>query len=161
MVPEIKKILYATDLSDNARYAFGYAASLANRYGAGIAIVHVLEDLSPNALAIVGGMLGKERWDDLKKRNKEQIIRAVRDRINAFCEEESGKMPECQFIVDDIIVEIGHPVDRIIRQAEKTDCDIVVMGSRGQGRLAEAVMGSTARRVLRRCRKPVLVVRLP
>ena len=161
MTPEIKRILYATDLSDNARYAFGYAASLANRYGAGISILHVLEELSPNALGIVGDMLGKERWEDLKKRNEEQIIRAIRDRIEAFCEEESEKMPACQFIVDNVIVEIGQPVDRIIRQAEKTRCDMVVVGSRGQGRLKEAVMGNTSRRVLRRCGKPVLVVRLP
>ena len=41
MIPEIKKILYTTDLSQNARYAFGYAASLANRYDAGITILHV------------------------------------------------------------------------------------------------------------------------
>jgi nucleotide-binding universal stress UspA family protein len=160
MIPEIKKILYATDLSENARYAFGYAASLANRYGAGITILHVLEELSPNALAIVGGMLGKERWEDLKKRNEEQIIRTLRDRIEGFCEEESGKMPACQFIIDNVIVEIGQPVDRIIRQTEKTNCDMVVMGSRGQGMIAEAMLGNTSRRVLRRCRKPVLVVRL-
>ena len=160
MIPEIKKIFYATDLSENARYAFGYAASLANRYGAGITILHVLEDLSPNALAIVGGMLGKERWEDLKKRNEEQVIRTLRDRIERFCEEESGKMPACNFIIDHVIVEIGQPVDRIIRQAEKTNCDMVVMGSRGQGMLAEATLGNTSRRVLRRCRKPVLVVRL-
>ena len=161
MIPEIKKILYATDLSENARYAFGYAASLANHYGAGITILHVLEELSPNALAIVGGMLGKKGWEDLKKRNEERIIQAIRDRIEGFCEAESGKMPACHFIIDHVIVEIGQPVDRIIRQTEKTDCDMVVMGSRGQGMLAEAMLGNTSRRVLRRCRKPVLVVRLP
>ena len=33
MLPDIKKILYATDLSESARYAFGYAASLADCYG--------------------------------------------------------------------------------------------------------------------------------
>ena len=32
MIPEIRKILYTTDLSPNARFAFSYAASLANRY---------------------------------------------------------------------------------------------------------------------------------
>ncbi len=161
MIPEIKKILYATDLSENARYAFGYAMSLANCYGAGIIILHVLEDLSPNALGIVGDMIGKDKWEDLKKRNEEQVIQAIRDRIEGFCEEESGKMPACHFIVDDVIVEIGQPVDRIVRRAEKTNCDMLVMGFRGQGILAEAMLGNTSRRVLRRCRKPVLVVRLP
>jgi nucleotide-binding universal stress UspA family protein len=31
---QIKKILYPTDLSENAKYAFDYAISLASRYGA-------------------------------------------------------------------------------------------------------------------------------
>ena len=45
MIPEIKKILYTTDLSANARFAFSYAASLANRYDAGITILHILEEI--------------------------------------------------------------------------------------------------------------------
>ncbi|MGD8721592.1 MAG: universal stress protein, partial [Desulfobacterales bacterium] len=49
MLPDIKIILYATDLSENARRAFGYAASLANRYGAKIIVLHVIEDFSPSA----------------------------------------------------------------------------------------------------------------
>ncbi|RLF56739.1 MAG: universal stress protein, partial [Thermoplasmata archaeon] len=53
MVPEIKKILYPTDLSKNARYAFSYAASMANHYGAGVTILHVLEEPSPVALGMV------------------------------------------------------------------------------------------------------------
>ncbi|MGD8285931.1 MAG: universal stress protein [Desulfobacterales bacterium] len=35
------------------------------------------------------------------------------------------------------------------------------MGAHGQGILTNAVIGSTSRRVVRRCKKPVLVVRLP
>ena len=126
-----------------------------------INILHVLEALSPNALAIVGDFLGKERWEDLKKKNEAQVLQSIRERIEMFCDEGSGKMPACPFILDDVIVEIGQPVDRIFRQAEKTNCDMVVMGSRGQGVFAEAMLGSTSRKVLRRCKKPVLVVRLP
>ena len=161
MIPEIKKILYTTDLSENARYSFGYAASLANRYGAGLTVLYVLEELSPNALAVVSDFLGKEGLKDLKKRNKAKALQSTRNRIETFCDEASEKMPACPFRVDDIIVEIGHPVDRIIRQTEKTGCDMVVMGSRGQGVLAGTVLGSTSRRVLRRCKKPVLIIRLP
>jgi nucleotide-binding universal stress UspA family protein len=35
---------------------------------------------------------------------------------------------------------------------------LVIMGSRGKGGLADVTMGSTSRRVLRRCKKPVLIV---
>ena len=97
----------------------------------------------------------------MTQKNEAQVLQSIRDRIEMFCDEESEKMPACAFIVDDFIVEIGQPVDRIIRQVKKTNCDMVVMGSRGQGVFAEAMLGSTSRKVLRRCKKPVLVVRLP
>jgi len=35
---DINRLLYATDLSENARYAFAYAVSLANLYGASIPV---------------------------------------------------------------------------------------------------------------------------
>jgi nucleotide-binding universal stress UspA family protein len=55
----------------------------------------------------------------------------------------------------------GHPADEILTQAEKRNCDLIVMGTQGHGILEDALLGSTARRVVRRSKKPVLVVRLP
>jgi nucleotide-binding universal stress UspA family protein len=52
-------------------------------------------------------------------------------------------------------------MEEILREVDASGCDIVVMGTRGHGIMADAMMGSTSRRVLRRCKKPVLVVRLP
>jgi nucleotide-binding universal stress UspA family protein len=161
MIPEIKKILYATDLSNNARYAFEYAASMAGCFGAGITVLHVLEEFSPNAVAIVEDFLGEERLKDLRKRNEDQVIESIRGRIENFCDDMEHKLPECSFIIDHVIVEIGHPVDRIIRQAEKNNCNMIIMGSHGQGVLKGAMMGSTSQRVLRRSEIPVLVIRLP
>ena len=161
MVPEIKNILYATDLSENARYALKYASTIANRFGAAITILHVLEELSPSSMGLVSEIVGKERWADLKKRNEEKVIASIRTRIEDLCNEISQKIPECPFIVQRIIVKTGHPVDQIIHYAEKKDCDMVVMGSHGHGIFSEAMLGSTSRRVLRKCTKPVLVIRLP
>jgi nucleotide-binding universal stress UspA family protein len=160
MVPEIKNILYATDLSENARYALKYASTIANRFGATITVLHILEELSPSSLGLVSEIVGKERWADLKKRNEEKVIASIRKRIEDVCNEINQGIPECPFIVQRIIVKTGHPVDQIIHYAEKKDCDMVVMGSRGHGILSEAMLGSTSRRVLRKCTKPVLVVRL-
>ena len=42
---EIKKILYATDLSPNSVYALRYAMNAALKHGAGVIILHVLEDV--------------------------------------------------------------------------------------------------------------------
>ena len=160
MIPEITKILYTTDLSENARHAFGYAASLANRYGAGIIFLHVIEDLSySNSLVI--NVVGREKWAELRKANEETVLNTIKGRLEKFCEDVAAELPACPFITDDIVVKVGNPVDQILNQVEASGCDFVVMGAHGHGLVAGAVMGSTSRRVLRRCNKPVLVIRLP
>jgi nucleotide-binding universal stress UspA family protein len=161
MIPDIKNILCATDLSENAHYALKYATAIANRFGAAITILHVLEELSPSSLGWVSEMVGKERWADLKSRNEEKVITSIRTRIEDICSEISNGSLECPFIVQKIIVKSGHPVDLIIHYTEKKDCDMVIMGSRGHETLSETMLGNTSRRVLRRCTKSVLVVRLP
>jgi nucleotide-binding universal stress UspA family protein len=161
MIPEIKRILYTTDLSQNARFAFGYAASLANRYGAKITIFHVLEDLPAGSKGLVTSVIGEDRWQELKKRNEEQVLDTIKMRLNEFCEDMGAKLADCPFIVDEILVKIGQPVQEILDLAKSTNFDIVVMGTHGQGMLADAMLGSTARLVVRRAVKPVLVIRLP
>ena len=47
MMPEIKKILYATDLSPNSDYAFRYAINSAKKNDADVIILHVAEERAP------------------------------------------------------------------------------------------------------------------
>jgi len=161
MLPDIKKILYTTDMSDNARYAFGYATSLANRYGAGISVLHVVEDASSFRDSMVSSVLGEGKWKELLKSNEDKIIAAIREGIEKFCEDTKAELPACPFIVDDIAVKIGNPVELILTHIKKTQSDLVVMGAHGHGTLADKLIGSTSRRVLRRCQQPILLVRIP
>ncbi|MBW1784051.1 MAG: universal stress protein [Deltaproteobacteria bacterium] len=161
MIPEIKKILYATDLSDNARYAFGYAASLASRYGAGITVLHVVEDASPFRESMVVSVLGETKWKELLKSNEDKIVATLREGLETFCQDARDELPTCPFITDDIVVKIGNPVEKILKMISKTAADLVVMGAHGHGTLTDKLIGSTSRRVLRRCEKPVLLVRIP
>ena len=62
MAKLLQKILYPTGLSENARYAFGYAVSIANRYDAKITVLHVVEELSSFARSMVEEILGEKRW---------------------------------------------------------------------------------------------------
>jgi nucleotide-binding universal stress UspA family protein len=160
MIPEINKILYTTDLSKNARHAFGYAASIANRYGAGVTIIHVLEDISPTTDSLVINIIGEEKWSELRTRNEKEVLDKLQSRLTKFCDEVQAELPTCPFITDDIIVKIGNPVNEILQEVENKSYDMVVMGAHGHSALANALMGSTSRRVVRRCKTPVLVVRL-
>jgi len=63
------------------------------------------------------------------------------------------------FATDEIIVERGDPAKQILTYSKEKNCDLIVVGSHGQGSLTGAMMGSTAKRVLKKSKVPVLVVR--
>ena len=167
---EVKKILYATDLSDTAFHAFAYAVSLANSYGAGITILHVMFE-DPDIDSKVAPYIGDYQWEEIKQRHyqeaREALIGKKRDNVaiqevlHSFTENVKASDDVQSFATDEIIVERGNPVEQILRQAEKGGYDLIVMSNLGHSTLKDAVMGSTVLRVLRRSKVPVLVVRLP
>ena len=168
---DVKKILYATDLSENARYAFAYAVSLANLYDAAITFIHVLPEVPTRLDKSVIGYISEDRWEEIKAQNVEEAKEAIigksrehlsiRDALHQFSENVKENREGNDFVTDDIIVVRGNAVEEILKHSHKSNCDLIVMGTHGQGTLADAMIGSTARRVLRRSVKPVLVVRLP
>lgn len=161
MLPQITNILYATDLSDNARYAYKYAASLAQQYNANITILHVMEKLSAESFLQIQGYVGEEKWKKLQEEKQADFISTIKGRLSNFCDEISNEVDACTFQVDKIIVKEGIAADEILHQADLNDADLIVMGTRGFGMFKEALMGGTARRVVRRSTIPVMVVRLP
>jgi nucleotide-binding universal stress UspA family protein len=167
----IKNILYATDLSENARYAFVYAISLANLYKANLILLHVLSEVSDFIDKSIIGYISEDQWEAIKQSHlqeaKEALIGKRRDRavISEILDEFSAKAKadfgENAIPSDEIIVKRGNPVEVILETADEKECDLIVMGTHGRGTLTDAMVGSTARRVVRRSKKPVLVVRLP
>jgi len=81
MSPEIKKILFTTDLSENARDAFKYTADIAARYGAGIVILHVIEEMPYNIESSIMNMLGEKEWEELKKINEKDAASSLTGKI--------------------------------------------------------------------------------
>ncbi|MDX2454353.1 universal stress protein [Desulfosarcina sp.] len=161
MLPQIKNILYATDLSENARYAYNYAASLGQQYSARITILHVVEKLTAETFLQIHGYVGEEKWKKLQEEKQADFISTIKGRLSNFCDEISNEVDACTFQVDKIIVKEGIATDEILHQADLNDADLIIMGTRGLGMFKEALMGGTARRVVRRSTIPVMVVRLP
>ncbi len=167
----IKKILYATDLSDNARHVFSYAVSLAVKYSASITMLHVVHEVPLLADRSVAGYIDADRWEQIKKHHLEEARNvligkrkehlAIKEVLDQFAENIRKGEGSSSFTLDEVIVEIGNPVELILEVAENRNCDIIVMGKTGQGLIEGALMGSTATRVIRRSKKPVLVIRNP
>lgn len=172
IIPEIniKKILYATDLSDSSIYAFAYAVSLANHYEAELVILYVLEE-DPDLDSRIVTYIGVEQWENIKAQNIEDARGALlgKKRDNTDIREALGHITENvkenvagkHVVTDEIVVARGNPVDRIIEKSTEKACDVIVMGTHGRKGITAAIIGSTAQRVMKRSQKPVLVVRLP
>ena len=66
----------------------------------------------------------------------------------------------CDFYMGGIVTK-GNVVTEILAETQARGIDLIVMGYHSRGKLEEAVVGSTTRRVLRQSKIPVLLVRLP
>ncbi|MCP4626555.1 MAG: universal stress protein [bacterium] len=165
----IKKILYTTDLSESAVHAYAYAVSLANLYGAGIAILHVLAEFPGEQF--ITNMINTNTWEEIKNRHyskaRDQLIGKRRDHValkevlEAFSEEAKADGLAEAAVTDEVLIKPGTPAEVIVDTAQELNCDLIVMGTHGHSALADVLIGSTAKWVVRNSPIPVLVIRLP
>ncbi|MBW1867496.1 MAG: universal stress protein [Deltaproteobacteria bacterium] len=165
----IKKILYATDLSETAVHAFAYAVSLANTYGAGITMLHVITETASEEF--ISSMISAKTLKEVKNRHyseaREHMIGKKRDHVaikevlQAFSDEVNADSQDQTFVTDEILIKEGPPAETIITTAKEQNCDLIVMGTHGQGGITKVLAGSTAKKVVRQSAIPVLVIRLP
>jgi nucleotide-binding universal stress UspA family protein len=153
MVPEIKRILYTTDLSPNSAYAFQYAISSAKKHDAGIIILHVVEEMAP--------FFDEERLKMISEKKIAEAMDLIKQRLKKFCDGALKDDPECINKVESIEVCQGYPPEEILKKADELNCDVIVMGTHGKGIIRHSFLGSAAQKVLRRVRKPVFIIPLP
>jgi len=161
MPTDIKRILYATDLSDNATYALGHAIEMAKRYDARITVLHVIDKTMESSQVILFSYLSQEQLgEDLQKRI-DHFTEEINHRLKKVIDRQFGGDPESAGIVTSIEVCRGYPADEILKKADALQCNAIVMGTHGKGIVKQAFFGSVAKRVLRRVRKPVFIIPLP
>lgn len=165
MIPKIKKILYATDLSVNSEHAFGYAVNSARKHNAEIVLIHAIDPLPQNSqiwMKLHARANGSEKqFEENTKVVLENMRENILGRIRAFTAREFAKDTEGPVPIADIIVEEGYPAEVILKKMDELQCDIVIMGTHSKGAITQAFLGSVAERVLRRVRKPVFIIPLP
>jgi ACR3 family arsenite transporter len=165
LVPAIQKILYATDLSETARYAARYACSIGNQYHANVTVQHVIPDmmevLSAQACTNLADHIDTTEWNNFHRKYIDKarhlVIRRIRETSRNVLEE----IPHCPLSEEDIAVAIGNPAREIVAAANRGNFDLIIMGTHGHSKLQESMIGSIAGDVIRHSRIPVLVVRLP
>ncbi len=167
---QIKKILYATDLSETAIHAFSYALSLAAAYHAGIIMLHVVSESSGEEF--ISSMISAKTLKEIKEQyhsdarqnmiGKRREFGVIKDALQAFSDKAIAANDTNQnLLTDEILVEDGPPAETIVKTARTLNCDLIVMGTHGQGGITELLAGSTAKKVVKQSPIPVMVIRLP
>lgn len=155
---KFKKILYAADLSADSNDTFSKAMDLAETFDAKLHILHVVEELPPGAVAMLQWVntekITKKHYEDFQTHGVEKI----RASIHEICDEVFKDRPSCRQRIEGITVSIGYPADEILKKLDDLGCDALIMGTHGKGAITHAFLGSTAERVLRRVRKPAIVL---
>jgi nucleotide-binding universal stress UspA family protein len=146
MAEAITRILVPVDFSPYSERAFSYATTLAQRFSATLALVHVVEDpytgvwssevYVPNVSELFAGLIA----------NAEQQLARLTASATAL-----GLTVEATVIT-------GRPAHAIVERAKDGRFDLIVMGTHGRTGLSHVVMGSVAERVVRMAPCPVLTV---
>jgi nucleotide-binding universal stress UspA family protein len=143
----IASILAATDLSANAEWGVRRAARLASEHGCALRLLNVRE-------ADTRQLDGRGTSDDaLLDRKLDAMARKQLDALAEGLWHAFAARPQLCTIR-------GEAVGEIIAAAESRT-DLLVLGSGGRHPWRQMLMGSTAERVVRKARKPVLVVKRP
>ena len=161
MKPDINKILYATDLSPNSAYALRYALDCAMLHNAEVVVLHVLETAYVGYAPILATYIDDQGQQVFNKERVANPKAAIEKRLKAVCNAEPDENPGVGGIVKSIEVCEGFPAERILGMAKEMNCDVIIMGTHGKGIIGNTFLGSTAKRVLRRTRKPIFIIPLP
>jgi nucleotide-binding universal stress UspA family protein len=135
------KVLLATDASAEAQLAATTAADLASSTNSELHVVHVGE-LRPTFLA----------QTEVEPAELEREAQRLLD-------EQVGRVEEAGGTVKEAHLRLGRADEEIVDLADSLGIGLIVIGSRGRGRMRRALMGSVSDSVVRHAHCPVTIVR--
>ena len=138
----MKRILVATDGSHSSSEAVAFGVELAAEHEAELIFVHVVPRLDVVPATGIGGAFPRE----------------PSEHDHLLLEEAAAVAAEHAALSTTAMLR-GDTVDEIVAYADSHDVDLIVVGSRGHGTIASALLGSVSRGVLAESKRPVLIVR--
>lgn len=134
----MKNILMATDFSERSDRALRRAVLLAREFGAGLVLVHVVDNDQPRRIV--------ETETEEARALLHQMAATLRDVDNIACEAR---------------VRLASPFAGIVQEVADTSPDLLVIGPHRRQMLKDVFIGTTAERVIRSVGCPILMVNAP
>ncbi|MCW4049760.1 MAG: universal stress protein [Candidatus Bathyarchaeota archaeon] len=151
-----KKILVAFDGSEPSKHALDHGVSVAVRWNSELEILsvvpRVMMPVFPDEGFGAAPISAAQDMSDYQDKMKEIYATSLKEAENDVRE----TFPNLK--VSTKLLE-GKPSSTIVDEAETTNVDLIVIGSRGLGGITGWILGSTSRRIVESCTKPVLVVK--
>jgi nucleotide-binding universal stress UspA family protein len=148
------RILLATDGSEDAAFAARTAVNLANKTGSELHVVYVEEvprRLSTSESTSLEGMIDPEFEEKMRQHAQAAASQLLEEQVEKI-KKAGGEIAQAH-------PRFGRPHADIVLLAEELDVGIVVVGSKGEGGVRRALLGSVSDSVVRHAHCPVLVVR--
>ncbi|MDI3280184.1 MAG: universal stress protein [Bacillota bacterium] len=144
------RVLIAVDGSEGSRKALAMANRLLREVSKPeVILLHV--QVNPRLLDYIGS--SPELWAKIQEAAQEAEREA--DRILA----ESRAALQLLETTPEVILRRGDPASEIVAAARERNVDLIIMGARGLGKIAELLLGSVSDRVLHLAPCPVMIVR--
>ena len=144
----LRRILYATDLSDDSEPGLAFAIRLARELDARLTVTHVVEPINTSLLSTEMATHFSEFSVNIRAEAEERLNRFV-------ALQSDGTVPTTTVLAE------GFPVETINKIAARCKADLIVINLQSRGLLDRALLGSTAERVIRTATVPVLSLPLP
>jgi len=156
MTDMFENILVPLDGSEPSNHALELAVSIAEKYGSKVTLIAVVPrvvlPVFPDegfGTAPVTAAKDMARYQDKMKEIYENVLKEAREKV-------SKEHPGIEL---ETTLKEGRPSATIVETAEEGDVDLIVIGSRGVGGITGWILGSTSRRVVDTCTKPILIVK--
>lgn len=142
---EMKKILWPTDLSENAAWALPVVTAVSERFQTEVHVLYVIEELALHESWY--GEFDRSHIDKIHQWEKD----AAAKRLEKICEEH---LYGCPLYVRHVAV--GDPAREILKLADQEKVDMVIMAT--HGRKGHFDFGSVAEKVIKHAPVPVITV---
>jgi len=146
-------------MGPGSSHVFRYALSLARQYQAKVAILHVVEPLTTFGQSLVELHISHQSSEDQHAADRRKLIQELRSRIHEICGKEACVAEEN--LIDGVYVVEGQAAKTVIHEAKQLGADMIVMGTHRHSVVGEALLGTTASKVLHGTDIPTLLIRVP